>query len=149
PILRQSTRGAAYDHAIDALRASAAAFPCACSRATIIASARRTGPEGPIYPGTCRDGVPSGTEARAIRLRVPDRPVCFHDELQGRTCQDLGRDIGDFVIRRADGYFAYQLAVVVDDAWQGVTDVVRGADLLLSTPRQIWLQERLGLLTPR
>src|SRR5690606_18357196 len=79
----------------------------------------------------------------------PEHPVSFDDGLQGRTSQDLGRDIGDFVIRRADGYFAYQLAVVIDDAWQGVTDVVRGADLLLSTPRQIWLQECLGLPTPR
>ncbi|HEX6927833.1 MAG TPA: tRNA glutamyl-Q(34) synthetase GluQRS [Gammaproteobacteria bacterium] len=147
-VLYQSTRRAAYEEAVAALLASRDAFPCACTRATIAKTATRSGPEGPVYPGTCRNGVPSGHDARAIRLRVPGRTLCFEDALQGRICQDPGLDVGDFVIRRADGFFAYQLAVVVDDAWQGVTHVVRGADLLLSTPRQIWVQDRLGLPIP-
>ncbi len=148
-VLYQSARADAYEAAQAALLATNAAFPCACSRTMVAAKARRSGPEGPVYPGTCRDGAPSGHEARAIRLRTPDRDICFEDGVQGRICQNVGEEIGDFVIRRADGFFAYQLAVVVDDAFQGVTDVVRGADLLLSTPRQILLQERLGLPTPR
>lgn len=149
PVLYQSTRTDAYEKAVEQLLAAGDAFPCACSRSMIAQNARHAGPEGPVYPGTCRSGVAAGANARAIRLRVPERDTCFDDGVHGRTCQDVGRDIGDFVIRRADGFFAYQLAVVVDDAWQGMTDIVRGADLLLSTPRQIRLQERLGLATPR
>lgn len=147
-VLYQSTRSDAYADAIRRLRDAGAAFPCACSRVEIAESAKHIGPEGPVYPGTCRDGLANNREERAIRLRVIDTEICFEDRLQGRVCQNVGRDIGDFVIRRADGYFAYQLAVVIDDAWQGVTDVVRGADLLLSTPRQIRLQQQLDLPTP-
>ena len=89
-----------------------------------------------------------GGEGRAWRVAVDDAPIAFADRLQGRQQQRLDRDVGDFVVRRADGLFAYQLAVVVDDAMQGITDVVRGADLLASTPRQIWLQRQLGFATP-
>lgn len=147
-VLFQSSRHDAYEQALATLLEAGLAYPCACSRSEIAASARHVGSEGPIYPGTCRDGLPAGRSGRAIRLRAPRGELCFRDRLRGRVCQDVERDIGDFVIRRADGFHAYQLAVVVDDAWQGVTDVVRGADLVLSTPRQIWLQRKLGLPTP-
>lgn len=146
--VRQSTRNEAYARAMSQLIESGFAFPCGCSRSEVEQQARRVGAEGPIYPGTCRKGLPEGREERAIRLRAPNSAICFADRLRGRICQDVATEVGDFVIRRADGFFAYQLAVVVDDAWQGVTDVVRGADLLLSTPRQVWLQRLLGLPTP-
>jgi glutamyl-Q tRNA(Asp) synthetase len=102
-----------------------------------------------IYPGTCRAGLPRGKPARTTRVRTTAEPVRFVDRVQGEIVQSLERDVGDFVLRRADGPIAYQLAVVVDDAEQGVTDVVRGADLLDSTARQIWLQQLLGYPTPR
>jgi len=145
----QSRRTDAYRAALDALVAAGHAYPCACTRTEIAAAATRSGIEGPVYPGTCRDGLPPGRSARAWRVRVDDRAIGFDDRIRGRREQHLGRDVGDFVVCRADGIFAYQLAVVVDDADQGITDVVRGADLLDSTPRQIWLQQRLGLPLPR
>lgn len=147
-VLYQSRRTDAYAAATAELRRSGAAFPCACSRSEIADSGVH-GLEGPIYPGTCREGVPAGREARAVRVRVPDRAMTFEDAAQGTVCQNLAQDIGDFIVRRADGCYAYQLAVVVDDAFQGVTHVVRGADLLLSTPRQLLLQELLGLPRPQ
>ena len=103
---------------------------------------------GQRYPGTCRMGLPPGRAARAWRLRVNDEEIAFVDQVQGGVSQQLERDVGDFILRRADGLFSYQLAVVVDDADQGISHVVRGADLLASTPRQIWLQRCLGLPTP-
>jgi glutamyl-Q tRNA(Asp) synthetase len=122
-------------------------YPCACTRRELSDSALAS--DGAvIYPGTCRNGLPAGKKARAWRLRVEERTVCFDDALQGTRCQDLAREAGDFVLLRADGYFAYQLAVVVDDADQGITHVVRGADLLDSTPRQVYLQQCLGLPIP-
>ena len=102
-----------------------------------------------VYPGTCRNGIRPGANPRAMRVLTHERPVRFTDRMQGDIEQIVEREVGDFVVLRADGVFAYQLAVVVDDAEQGVTDVVRGADLLDSTPRQILLQQRLGLGTPR
>ncbi len=147
-VLFQSRRREAYAAATAELLRSGAAFPCACSRSEIADSGLH-GLEGPIYPGTCRQGLPAGREARALRVRVPDQEMGFDDAAQGRLSQNLARDIGDFIVRRSDGGHAYQLAVVVDDAFQGVTDVVRGADLLLSTPRQLLLQELLGLPRPR
>ncbi|MDX9766175.1 MAG: tRNA glutamyl-Q(34) synthetase GluQRS [Ectothiorhodospiraceae bacterium] len=147
-VLWQSRRHDAYQEAIDRLRRNGTAYPCGCTRSEIAAAAR-IGSEGPVYPGTCRDGLPPGKHARAIRVRTLDEPVAFDDRLQGYQTQSLARDIGDFVIRRADGLIAYQLAVVVDDAHQGITDVVRGADLLDSTPRQIHLQHLFELPTPR
>ncbi len=147
-VLYQHTRLAAYESEIVKLRATGWAYPCACSRREIADNGWR-GLEGPIYPGTCRRGPPPGKSACALRIRVAeDETLCFQDRLQGRVCQNLAREIGDFVIRRADGCFAYQFAVVLDDAFQEISDVVRGADLLLSTTRQMWLQRRLGLPTP-
>lgn len=147
-VLYQSTRTGAYEQAVHKLRKDDMAFGCACSRSDVAGNGKRVGPEGPVYPGTCRAGVPAGRHERSVRLKVADAEICFDDRLQGRTCQNIAKDIGDFVIRRADGCYAYQLAVVIDDAAQGITDVVRGADLLLSTPRQILLQHRLGLPSP-
>ncbi|HVQ61236.1 MAG TPA: tRNA glutamyl-Q(34) synthetase GluQRS [Burkholderiales bacterium] len=147
-VVRQSNRGAAYGAALDRLRSEGAVFPCACTRREI-SDSNLGGTDEPIYPGTCRNGLPPGRPTRSIRARVDDAPIAFEDRLQGRTEQNLAREVGDFVVRRADGLFAYQLAVVVDDFEQGISDVVRGADLLASTPRQILLQRRLGYPTPR
>jgi glutamyl-Q tRNA(Asp) synthetase len=147
PVL-QSRRGALYQLALDRLAAAGLVYGCACSRAEIAAAQRRLGLPSHVYPGTCRAGT-GGRAARALRLRVPDERVCFTDRACGDFGQDLMRDVGDFVARRADGLWAYQLAVVVDDADSRITDVVRGADLLDNTPRQIWLQRALGLPTPR
>ncbi|HEU5398385.1 MAG TPA: tRNA glutamyl-Q(34) synthetase GluQRS, partial [Gammaproteobacteria bacterium] len=125
-VLYQSQRADAYESALDRLMSDGAVFPCTCSRSEIADSGLH-GLEGPIYPGTCRNGLPPGRHARALRLRVPDASLSFEDVLQGAVRQNLARDIGDFIVRRADGCHAYQLAVVVDDAHQGVTHVVRGA----------------------
>ena len=140
-LVRQSQRHQAYATVLDSWLASGLAYACTCSRK------RLEGYQG-IYPGFCRDAGYSGENA-AIRLRVPALRYGFDDRVQGRYSQDLAREVGDFVIRRRDGFYAYQLAVVIDDAWQGVTDVVRGADLLDSTPRQLYLQELLGVAQPR
>lgn len=142
----QSRRSDAYHAALDRLRQIHLVYPCACSRREIADSALR-GIEGPVYPGTCRHGI-GDRPARAWRMNTTGAHIAFEDAVQGRIVQDLETDIGDFVLCRADHVYAYQLAVVVDDAEQGVTDVVRGADLLDSTPRQIWLQQNLGLPTP-
>lgn len=149
PLLYQSRRVAAYEAALDVLRGQGLLYPCACSRSEIAAAASRTAVDGgAVYPGTCRDGLRPGAEARAWRLRVDDAVVVFEDRLQGIVEQRLAEQVGDFVLRRADGIHAYQLAVVVDDASQGITDIVRGADLLASTPRQLWLQQCLGYPRP-
>lgn len=147
-VLYQSRRSEAYRDTIEELRKAGLVYPCACSRREIRAGAR-SGSGEPVYPGTCRAGLPPGRKARALRLRVEDISVGFSDRLQGRMDERLATQVGDFILRRADGLFAYQLAVVVDDAWQGVSDVVRGADLLDSTTRQIFVQQVLGLRTPR
>src|SRR5262249_37128071 len=123
-------------------------YRCRCSRKEVADSALQ-GVEGRLYPGTCRDLALADEVPGADRALAPDDAFAFDDRLQGAVAQNVAREIGDFVLRRRDGLFAYQLAVVVDDAAQGVTDVVRGADLLLSTPRQIVLQRWLGLATPR
>jgi glutamyl-Q tRNA(Asp) synthetase len=141
----QSRRKALYDAALARLAEAGHLYRCRCSRREI-ADSGLLGPEGAIYPGTCR-GL--ALEEGAVRLRVPPGDVAFTDELRGTLTQDVAAAIGDFVLRRRDGLHAYQLAVVVDDADQGVTDVVRGADLLWSTPRQVLLQRLLGLATPR
>lgn len=146
-VMYQSDRSAAYEAALIRLQQQDMLFPCACTRREIADSALR-GVEGPIYDGTCRNGLPAGRAARAWRVRVNDVDTTFDDALQGHIRQNLARDIGDFVLKRADGFYAYQLAVVVDDAAQGITHVVRGADLLRSTPRQIYLQQLLQLPTP-
>lgn len=143
----QSARAADYDAALEQLRAQGMVYACACSRRETAEHGLR-GPEGPIYSGRCRQGLPPGRAARSERLRVERNPVSFRDRIQGHFSQDLAAEVGDFVLRRADGSHAYQLAVVVDDAEQGITTIVRGADLLLSTPRQIYLQRLLGQPTP-
>lgn len=143
----QSQRLALYRHALDKL--AEYAYWCACTRREIADSSLGLAADGAqIYPGTCRNGVSTGKSPRALRVRTSGN-VAFTDRLQGRQEQVLERDVGDFVVYRADGQFAYQLAVVVDDAEQGVTDVVRGADLLDSTPRQLYLQRKLGYPQPR
>ena len=146
-VLVQSQRDDAYAAALDALKARGAVYPCACTRSQLAQAARNH--EGEIlYPGTCRNGLPPGAVARAWRVRVPDVSTHFIDRIHGDLQQNLAHDVGDFIVKRADGLFAYQLAVVVDDAFQGITHVVRGADLLWNTPRQIYLQTLLGLPTP-
>jgi len=189
-ILYQSQHTAAYEEALQRLKDSGVVYPCCCTRREIADSALH-GIDGPVYPGTCRNGIPAGREGRAWRVRtdyaflplfrgkvrmgvekreshvftpslslplqrggdiVSNEAVevvaQFDDALQGHLIQHLETEIGDFVVKRADGLFAYQLAVVVDDASQHITHVVRGADLLHSTPRQIYLQRLLGLPTP-
>ena len=147
PVVRQSERAALYAAALDDLIRRRMAFACACTRRELeLAAPGKSGER--VYPGTCRQGVPAGREGRSWRVAVTDEIVSFHDRLQGMQEQQLARDVGDFVLKRADGLFAYQLAVVVDDGLQGITHIVRGADLLLSTPRQIWLQRQLGYATP-
>jgi len=146
-VVWQSRRGDAYAAALERLKAAGRVFPCACTRRELADSA--IAPDGAaIYPGTCRAGLAPGRAARAWRLRVGEARVSFDDAIQGRIDSDLARDAGDFVLLRADGLFAYQLAVVVDDAETGITHVVRGADLLASTSRQIFLQQCLGVPTP-
>jgi len=147
PVIYQSQRTAAYDEALQRLQDIGVAYPCCCTRKEISDSAL-LGIEGVVYPGTCRHGIPAGREGRAWRVRTDNKTIGFDDALQGRISQHLESEVGDFVVKRADGLFAYQLAVVVDDAHQGITHVVRGADLLASTPRQIHLQGLLGLPTP-
>jgi glutamyl-Q tRNA(Asp) synthetase len=146
-IIFQSQRTAAYENAFHRLKEAGEVYPCACSRKEIADSALQHGDEL-AYPGTCRNGMAQGKTARAWRVRVNDTSINFSDRLQGNITQDLASGVGDFIVKRADGLFAYQLAVVVDDDAQGITDVVRGADLLYSTPRQIYLQQLLGLTTP-
>jgi glutamyl-Q tRNA(Asp) synthetase len=147
-VIFQSRRAALYEKSLQRLREYT--YGCACTRREIADSSLGLAHDGAqIYPGTCRNGLPAGKAARATRLRVSGEKVSFTDRVQGVVEQSLGRDVGDFVLRRADGQFSYQLAVVVDDAAQGVTGVVRGADLLDSTPRQIYLQRLLGLPEPR
>lgn len=147
PLMYQSHRTEAYEIALQQLKEMNAAYPCCCTRREIADSALH-GIEGPVYPGTCRNGIPSERSGRAWRVYTNDEPVAFEDRLQGHISQRIESEIGDFVVRRADHLFAYQLAVIVDDAAQGITHVVRGADLLYSTPRQMHLQKLLGLPTP-
>ena len=151
PVWHQSQRTSFYDEALERLRTLDRIYPCACSRAE-----RNDDPQSAIgervYPGMCRGGVDAriaSRKRRALRVRVDASQVAFTDRLYGEQEQRLSVDVGDFVLRRSDGLHAYQLAVVVDDAAQGITDVVRGADLLASTPRQIFLQRLLNLPTPR
>ena len=144
----QDTRRGRYEEALQVLAQRGFVYRCRCSRREIADSALR-GIEGVVYPGTCRDRHLGADVEGADRFRVPPGDVAFNDRLRGELRQDVARDIGDFVVKRRDGLHAYQLAVVVDDADQGITDVVRGADLLWSTPRQVLLQRALGFLTPR
>ena len=150
-VLRQSTRSTAYQAALDQLIAAGLAYPCACTRSQIAATPGvRRGIDGFVYPGHCQSwqpGMPVPTNA-AWRFRVPAGIMSFEDRIQGPRAQDVQHDVGDFPLLRADGCFTYQLAVVVDDIAQGVTDIVRGADLIDSTPRQIALIHALGGTVP-
>ncbi len=151
-IIWQTQRYALYQRALAQL--GDLVYPCGCTRREIADSqVKLSGRQllNLVYPGTCRHGLAPGKEARALRLKVPQQPHCvlsFEDRWAGRYGQDLTDEVGDFIIRRADGYWAYQLAVVVDDGAQHITDIVRGADLLDSTPRQLYLQQVLGLPQP-
>jgi glutamyl-Q tRNA(Asp) synthetase len=161
----QTRREHLYEAAL--LQLARHVYPCGCSRKEIADSQARlqlhlqTGLQArgvpppnatPVYPGTCRAGLAPGKAPRALRLRTPQHPACvigFEDRWHGHVEQNITAEVGDYVIRRADGFWAYQLAVVVDDAAQGITDIVRGADLLDSTPRQLYLQALLGAPHPR
>jgi glutamyl-Q tRNA(Asp) synthetase len=143
PVQYQSQRYASYAAALEQLQQLGLVYPCACSRKDIAESS----PEG-IYPGTCRNGLGPQQQARAWRILTSHKPVEFVDKILGMQRADLAREAGDFVLLRADGYYAYQLATGLDDAEQGMTEVVRGADLLDSTPRQRYIQQVLNLASP-
>lgn len=146
-VILQSQRYPAYADAVSRLVAQGLIYPCNCSRKEI-ADSSINGVDGAVYPGNCRERIFTSRQGESWRVRTDNCLIEFRDMLQSSVRQRLTRDIGDFVIRRADGAFSYQLAVVVDDAQQGITHVVRGADLLNSTPRQIYLQRLLGYSTP-
>jgi glutamyl-tRNA synthetase len=150
PVLTQSNRGAVYRDALERLRQKGRVYACTCSRAEVAraASAPHLGEDGPVYPGTCRDGATRPGRAAALRFRVTPGTVRFVDALHGPVEQDVEHAVGDFVVQRSDGVASYQLAVVVDDAASGVTEVLRGDDLLGSTPRQLQLHDALGLPAP-
>ncbi len=152
PVTRQSERTDLYASAARELDAAGLLYPCSCSRQDL--AKRRQARDvdendEPYYPGTCRNGPRRSDVPLALRFRAADRPLQFTDELQGVVAQNVAQEVGDFVIRRRDGLYAYQLAVVVDDADQQITEVVRGCDLLSNTPRQMLLHEALGLGHPR
>jgi glutamyl-Q tRNA(Asp) synthetase len=146
--LRQSLRNERYAEVLQQLRDAELVYPCCCSRKEILASAPHAGEEGPIYPGTCRGNTLVADSRLAWRLKVPARVITFHDGLYGDFQQNLQAEVGDFVLFRVDGLFAYQLATVVDDLDSGIDQVVRGADLLTSTPRQIYLHDCLQAVPP-
>jgi len=143
-VIYQSDSQSAHEAALRSILERDLAYPCSCSRRDLANVPR--GPLGLIYPGTCRGGC-DGSET-AVRVRTNNRPISFEDTLQGRQSQCLERESGDFVIQRRDGLIAYQLAVVVDDELQGITEIVRGIDIIDSTARQIWLQQLLGYDAP-
>lgn len=150
-VLHQSSRSAYYQTALESLISAGRAYPCTCTRSQIAsAPGVRAGVDGYVYPGTCAHWTPGDLvpEGAAWRFRVPQGVTSFKDRICGDQQQDLQHDVGDFPLRRADGCFTYQLAVVVDDLAQGVTDIVRGEDLLDSTPRQIALIHALGGVVP-
>ena len=156
PTVYQSERSGIYQQYYDILLKKGLVYPCFCSRSQLHAASAPHRSDGQVvYAGTCRGlsdaevARRSLTRAPAFRVRVPDEEIAFTDGHLGRYAENLARDCGDFYLRRADGVFAYQLAVVVDDALMGVTEVVRGSDLLSSTPRQLWLYRELGLTAPQ
>lgn len=143
-VVRQSARTHLYAQALEQLRDKGLVYECGCSRADVQRAASAQAEGEAVYPGTCRNGLHGG-RARSIRFRAPEEPVSFCDLIRGPVTQSAG---GDFIVKRADGPYAYQLAVVVDDVAQGVTQVIRGGDLLGSTARQVALQSALGVQTP-
>jgi glutamyl-Q tRNA(Asp) synthetase len=142
-VVYQSQRSDIYQEALASLNKLGLIYPCACTRKEIV-DAGMIGMNGPIYPGTCRNNRPDRAKPSVWRIKTKRDPIVFQDILSGSICQQLNREVGDFVLQRADGVYAYQLAVVVDDAEQNITHVVRGVDLQDSTPRQIYLQQLLG-----
>ena len=148
PVVWQSRRYELYEQALGKLSHQGLVYGCACSRKEIATAQARLGLPSHVYPGTCRNGT-HGKPPRSLRVRTFDEVVSFDDRRCGHFSENLEHDVGDFVVKRADGLWAYQLAVVVDDAQQGVTDIVRGEDLLNNTPRQIYLQRKLGLSIPQ
>ena len=136
-----------YRDALRRLERDGRLYACSCSRAVLKRNCLQ-GPDGPVYPGTCRDATQHAARP-SLRARLDDAALCFDDAWQGRQCRRLSRQVGDFIVRRADGQPSYQLACAVDEQGQGITDVARGADLLGSTFCQIWLQQTLGLAPPR
>lgn len=146
-VVWQSRRLRLYEEAFQRLQDAGWLYPCGCSRTEIARIATASG-DAIVYPGTCRNGLQTGKNPRAFRVRTAEQPLHFYDLVQGEQQQNLSRTCGDFVVRRADGPFAYHLAVVVDDAESGVTDVVRGADLLDATVCHLHLQNLLGFPTP-
>jgi glutamyl-Q tRNA(Asp) synthetase len=149
PVLYQSQRDSFYNEALEKLKDRQLIYRCTCTRKEIADSSTNMGIEGAIYPRTCLQQPIKPNAAIAWRIKTDDSNISFDDAIQGRISQTLNTDIGDFILKRADGLFAYQLAVVVDDAAQGVTNIVRGADLMDSTPRQIYLQRQLAYPTPQ
>ena len=147
-VLYQSQRTSYYADALEILNNRHQTYPCTCTRKEIADSTSHMGIDGLIYPGTCLKYAIKANVPVAWRIKTAAQIITFNDAIQGKICQNLKEDIGDFILKRADGLFAYQLAVVVDDAAQGITHVVRGADLLDSTPRQIYLQQLLNYSTP-
>lgn len=147
PVTYQSSRHAIYHDALNSLQAMGKIYPCACSR-KIITQAQAELPNNNIYPATCRHGLAKGQSGRMLRMNTQGIMIEFEDRIQGQCHYPLETDIGDYVVLRAGGLFAYQLATGVDDAQQGITEVVRGSDLLDSTPCQILIQQSLGLSTP-
>ncbi len=153
-VVVQTERTLLYEEALARLRGMGLAYDCGCTRTEVARAAGAPDASDPVdgagavYAGTCRGGLAPGRTARAVRFRVPDGTVVFEDRVRGRIEEEVSRVVGDFVVKRADGPFAYQLAVVVDDAEQGISEVVRGGDLLSSTARQVALQRALGRPTP-
>ena len=147
-VMYQSRRQHAYRSGLELLRQKGLIYACGCSRREI-ADSSILGPQGPIYPRTCLNKLAPEGKPHALRIRTNADRIAFDDLIQGTHAQSLEKEIGDFALRRADGIYAYQLAVVIDDAEQGITHIVRGADLLDSTPRQIYLQQQMGLITPQ
>jgi len=148
-IIYQSERNDFYEAALKNLEQRALVYPCTCSRKEIADSAQSVGIEGAIYPKTCLHQPLKNQKNAALRIKSPEKIFNFNDLIQGYIAQNIANEIGDFILRRSDLIFAYQLAVVVDDAAQNITHVVRGADLLLSTPRQLYLQQQLGFSHPQ
>lgn len=148
-IVYQSQRSDIYANALESLKSKQLVYPCTCTRKEIADTHSTVGIDGVIYPGTCLKQSIKENVPVAWRIKTNAAKISFNDAIQGNISQNLDTDVGDFILRRADGFFAYQLAVVADDAAQGVSHIVRGADLLDSTPRQIYLQQQLGYPTPQ
>ncbi|WP_455204860.1 tRNA glutamyl-Q(34) synthetase GluQRS [Kaarinaea lacus] len=151
-VVYQSKRRDIYEDVLRTLSSQQAIYHCACSRKDIALATPNNislDHNNSVYPETCREGLPRGRKGRSVRVKTEFHNISFDDQIQGEFRQNLRKDVGDFVLKRADGFYAYQLAVVVDDALQNITEIVRGCDLLDNTPRQIHLQQLLGFTATR